>query len=174
MNDRLVWIAVSIFLVPVLSLAMGPKSPYPATPVAPREFVPPNGANVGRGVVKGISLPLDKRYSELTLEQQGLLKSEYEAMPQGDEPPFPLNGLRGIYKVVSEGQDKLLVEGDLSMIVEINSQGKATAVSVYKTPSPEMTQLVAAVLMLEPYKPAICGGKPCAMAFPFRVTLGKR
>jgi hypothetical protein len=36
------------------------------------------------------------------------------------------------------------------------------------SPSPEMTQFAASVLLLTKFKPAICGGQPCKMDYPFR------
>jgi hypothetical protein len=35
---------------------------------------------------------------------------------------------------------------------------------------PKMTKAMASVLMLEKYKPAVCGGSPCQMQFPFRMN----
>ena len=64
----------------------------------------------------------------------------------------------------------MLAQGDLTMFVEVNEQGEATAVSVLKSPDPKLTQAVAAVLMLTKYKPALCRGQPCGMGYPFRMN----
>ena len=164
-------VALSVLVFPVLAL---PAESLPATPYSLREEEPPTGSNISRPTAKGSALPFNKRYNELTPEQQRLVKSQYEPMAEGDEPPFPANGLRNIYKAIADALPRLNGEGELSMFVEINSQGKATAVSVLKSPSAEMTQVVASVLMFEPYKPAVCSGAPCAMSFPFRIVLTKK
>jgi hypothetical protein len=39
-----------------------------------------------------------------------------------------------------------------------------------KSPDPKLTQGVATALMLTKYKPAVCRGQPCQMAYPLRMT----
>ena len=99
------------------------------------------------------------------------MKSQYDKMGDNDEPPFPLNGLRSIYKPVADAQQRLNAKGHLSMYVDVDSQGKPVSVSVFESPDPQMTKIAAAVLMLQDYKPAICNGQPCRMQFPFRIDL---
>ena len=48
---------------------------------------PTTGTNIRSDVASG-AMPFDKRYGELTPEQQGRLKSQYERMGPEDEPPF--------------------------------------------------------------------------------------
>lgn len=67
-------------------------------------------------------------------------------------------------------QRKHQVQGPLTMFVSIDSSGSATSVAVLRSPDPQATKDVAALLMLEEYTPGICKGVPCAMEFPFRVT----
>jgi hypothetical protein len=132
------------------------------------------GSNIKRNVVSGSVIPVDKKYNELTPEEQGYVKSQYEGMGPADEPPFPIDGLRPIYKAVAAAQQKLLVKGTLSMFVEVDSQGKPVSVSVYRSPDPKMTQVVGSILMLQSFKPALCNGQPCSMQFPFRITFNIR
>ena len=141
---------------------------------------PDIGSNISRERIIG-SLPLDKRYSELTREQQNAFKSQYEQMAEDDEPPFPLDGLGPLYKAIGEIHKQFLrrrfglgVDGLLAMHVQVDSQGKATSVAAYRSPDPEMTKYVATIAMLTRYKPAVCGGQPCAMAFPIRIQLTSR
>lgn len=131
------------------------------------------GTNIKKEVASG-TVPFDKRYSELTPEQQGQLKSQYESMGPEDEPPFPANGLGPIYRAIAAAQQKLLVEGSLSVAVEVDSLGHAVSVSVLRSSDPKMTQFVAAVLMNEPYKAALCTGAPCTMQFPVRMQFQTR
>jgi hypothetical protein len=138
-----------------------------------RQDQPDIGTNIKREVARGSVLPLDKGYPDLSPEEQSYVKSQYEPMRANDEPPFPVNGLRPIYKAIATIQQKLLVTGGMSLVVDINDQGQATSVSVLRSPDSEMTKLVASVLMLQKYKPALCSGSPCSMQFPFRVTFEK-
>jgi hypothetical protein len=131
---------------------------------------PSTGSTIRREIVIGGIVPFDKRYSELTVEQQRVLKSQYERMGDADEPPFPANGLRPIYQMLASGQQELRANGPLTIFVEVDSQGRATKVSVLQSPNPEMTKFAASVLLLEKYKPAVCNGIPCTMEFPFRIT----
>ena len=127
------------------------------------------GTRVRNEIARGGIIPFDRRYEELTNAQREYLKSQYESMGANDEPPFPVNGLASIYKVVAKGQQKFLVTGDMSLAVEVNGQGEATSVSIFKSPDAELTKFVASVLMFQKYKPAVCNGSPCTMQFPFRV-----
>jgi hypothetical protein len=131
---------------------------------------PSTGSTFGREVVIEGIVPFDKRYSELTLEQRRILKSQYERMGDADEPPFPVNGLRPIYLKLASGQQELRVNGPLTIFVGVDSQGRATKVSILQSPNPAMSKFAASVLLLEKYKPAVCNGIPCPMEFPFRTT----
>ena len=126
--------------------------------------------SVWRNAATGSAIPFDKRYAELSGDQQSYLKSQYEGMGPDDEPPFPINGLRPIYNAIAAGQRRLLIKGRMTLAVEVNSQGEATSVSVLQSADLEMTQFAASVLMLQKYKAAICNGTPCTMQFPFRIA----
>jgi len=135
---------------------------------------PDTGTSIKRGIATGSVVPFDKRYSELTPEEQASVKSLYEGLGPNDEPPYPLNGLAPIYNVIAAGQQKLLVTGNVTLAVEVDNQGDATSVSVLRSADPEMVKFVASVLMLQKYKPAMCNGSPCTMQFPFRISFDTR
>jgi hypothetical protein len=128
------------------------------------------GSNIPRRVTSSSEIPLNRRYADLTPEQQELVKSNYEAMRPLDEPPYPENGLLPLFEAVREIQRRLLVEGDLTMFVDVDPKGEATSVSVIKSPDPKLTQAMASILMAVKYKPAICKGQPCSMRFPLRMN----
>jgi hypothetical protein len=133
----------------------------------------PTGSHIRRsGVDPGI-VPFDKRYDELTPEQQRAFKDQYGAMPDADEPPFPAEGLQSIYGALASIAMRLNVEGPIEMHVEVDEKGVARAVQVLRTPRQDMIKPAATVLMLEKYKPGMCGGKPCRMQLPVRTTLRK-
>jgi hypothetical protein len=64
--------------------------------------------------------------------------------------------------------------GKLIASVTVDSQGQARDVVVYKSSSKEATTIAARALSDETYKPAICKGQPCTMAFVLRVQLLER
>jgi hypothetical protein len=119
-------------------------------------------------------IPLDKRYSELTQEQKNKFKSQYQSMPDDDEPPFPINGLDSLYKPIIEAMQSLRLEGLLDLVVEVDPTGKAKDVSVRKSPGSEVTQVATTALMSQMYKPAVCSGKPCASVFPLQADFTRR
>ena len=135
-----------------------------------KQEVASTGSNILRRAVMGSSVPLNRRYAELTREEQDIVKSAYEAMYPLDEPPYPIDGTLPIFQAVRTIQRVLLEQGELAMFVEVDARGQATSVSVMKSPDPKLTQAVASVLMLTKYKPAVCRGQPCGMGYPFRVT----
>lgn len=143
----------------------------PAPRYTLKQYDPDTGSNIRRDTVSGSAIPLNMKYADLTAEQQGWLRAQYEDMAAEDEPPFPANGLGPIYKAISVAQQRFPARGPLTLYVDVNSQGEATAVSVFQSPDPQLTQAVATVLMLEKYKPAVCKGTPCAMQFPIRTLL---
>ena len=134
-----------------------------------KQATPTTGSNIPRPRVSS-QLPLNRRYSELTREEQDIVKSAYEAMMPLDEPPYPINGLLPLFEAVREINRKLVAEGELSMFVDVDAQGQVTSISVMKSPDPKLTQAMANVLMLTKFKPAVCRGQPCNMGYPFRMT----
>ena len=135
-----------------------------------KQAVPTTGSNIARRVVTSSQIPINRRYGELTREEQDVVKAGYEAMMPLDEPPYPADGLVPMFEAVREIQRKLLAQGELTMFVDVDPQGRATSVSVLKSPDAKLTQAVANVLMLTKYKPAVCGGQACRMSYPFRMT----
>ncbi len=137
---------------------------------AVKQQVATTGSNIPKNVVTSSKVPINRRYAELTPDEQEVVKSAYDAMRPLDEPPYPIDGLGPVFEALREVQRKVLAEGELSMFVEVDPLGNATAVSVMKSPDPKLTQVVASVLMLTKYKPAVCRGQPCQMAYPLRMS----
>jgi hypothetical protein len=132
-----------------------------------KEDEPRTGSLIRRNAVHGSSIPINKRYDELTAEEKASVNQDYEKIEPGDEPPFPLDGLRPVYDAVRKIQGKLQVRGELYLIVTVGADGKATEVKVIGSPSPEMVRGAASVMLLTKFKPAQCRGQPCRMDFPF-------
>jgi hypothetical protein len=158
----------------VLLAACGATPPTSSQPLKPEYTIraddPPVGSRIKRVEVSGSALPINKRYHELTPAEKTILHGYYESIATGDEPPFPAEGLRPIHDAIRRAQAKLLVRGELLLIVEVSSTGLPTEVKAIGAPSPEMVQFAASVLLLTKFKPAVCGGTPCKMQFPFRYS----
>ena len=130
----------------------------------------PTGSMLKRGVVTG-DLPYDKRYDQLTEAQRDLVKANYEPMAADDEPPFPADGLGAVMKALRKAASATYPRGVLDIAVEVGPDGVARSARIYHAPDDaRFTQYAAQVLMLTKYKPAVCGGKACAMWFPLNAT----
>lgn len=135
---------------------------------------PSTGSHITKSVLLGDAwLPLNRTWAELSDEDKRKVRSQYEAMPAGDEPPFPAEGLLPIYKAIGEGQRHLrrLGSGQMTLVATVDSQGKVAQVQVLGQGVPGLNEFVAQVLMVTPFKPAVCGGQPCRMDFPFRLRV---
>jgi len=130
------------------------------------------GTIIKKDIKWNSKIPLDKTYSELTPEQRAELHAMYEALPEGDEPPFPQQGIKPIFSAIRKAQRVLQARGELNMAVTVGPDGVATKVEdrggVYNV---QMTELAQQVLLLTKYKPAVCSGKPCTMQFRFTQKL---
>jgi len=121
------------------------------------------------------NIPLNKTYEQLTPEQKAELGALYEQMPPGNEPPFPIQGLRPVFNSIVKGQRIVRARGTLNMVVNVSPEGKALDVidlgGVGGVNAREMTQFAQSVLLMTKFKPAVCAGKPCKSQFPFQLEL---
>ena len=134
------------------------------------EDEPRLGSHVRKQAVGPTKIAVNLPYHELPPEDRARLHDQYERMAEGDEPPFPLNGLRSILDPIRQGQVKLQVTGKLHLIATIGPDGKVREVKALSSPSPEMTRFAAQIMAVTRYKPALCGGQACTMDLPLRVN----
>lgn len=123
-------------------------------------------------------IPINLTYGELSPAERKRLHARWEHIADGDEPPFPVDGLASIYEATSLAQQVHLVVGKLTLIATVEPDGTVSQVKALGSPSAELTQTVASVLLLTKFKPAVCSGQPCRMDFPldyeFRVEAPPR
>ena len=119
-------------------------------------------------------IPFDSTYGSLTADQKAVLFSDYESLPAGDEPPFPLYGIRHVVRPMVPFAEIYNPVGPMVAAVEVDAKGNATEVTVYQSPDPQLTRIVSAALNLEQYKPASCQGQPCRMQFVLRLNFPDR
>jgi len=132
------------------------------------------GSHIKRDVGHNSRLPFDKSYNELTPEQQSIVKSNYETMGPGDEPPYPVKGLAPLYRAASQAVSARHEHGLLEMSVVVGADGEGKSVKVYQTPDQETAKAVAIAMMHEKYKPALCKGQPCEQEFLLKANLSKQ
>jgi hypothetical protein len=120
------------------------------------------------------SAPIEGRYSELTPTQKAAVANDYENLAAGDEPPYPMYGVRHLISPVVRYADAGEPIGKLVATVVIDAQGKPGTITVYQSPDPVLTKFVASQLATEQYKPAVCHGQPCEMTYVLRLDFPRR
>lgn len=120
-------------------------------------------------VAKDFVVPPALSYNSMSKEQQAIIKRSYPILQDDDTPPYLSRGQKELMREFAEATRLSADKGRLSLNVLIDADGKPSSVSVLETPSANMTQYAAALLIRQKYTPAICAGQPCAMSFPFRV-----
>jgi hypothetical protein len=131
------------------------------------------GSYLPQDIITG-PLPFDGTYAQLTPGQKAVLAADYENLGPGDEPPYPVYGLRHLVRpLVSyvETQDPV---GPLVAAVTVDSRGNATSVTVYRSPDPQLARIVSGLMNLEKYKPATCHGQPCSMQYVLHLDFPSR
>jgi len=112
-------------------------------------------------------LPFDKSYAELTPAQRSIVRRSYRLMHPDDEPPYPEQGSQPMSEVMYKWQALAPVDGRLVFHVLIDASGNPKSVTFIASPSPKLKDLVMLVVARMKFKPALCGGVPCEMKFPF-------
>lgn len=115
------------------------------------------------------SLPSNVGWEMLTAEEKEQFRSQYPALEEGDDPPYPEHGPAGIYKVVRAAGGKYGDSGELRLNVLVGADGTAKQVVKLGDFDAEATRYVASAAMAEHYKPAKCHGAPCEMMYPLHV-----
>lgn len=104
-------------------------------------------------------------YSELTAEEKAKLNADYEAMPPGDEPPYPLGGLVAYSDPLSRRAFERRAVGELKAVSTVDASGRVTGTVVHALPEGLGEDDVKRVMSRVPFKPAVCGGRTCVMDF---------
>ncbi len=116
-------------------------------------------------------LPLNATYEQLSADDKAKIRANYDNMPEGDEPPFPKEGLFPLWEHISGLAYKRIQKGNIMAIASVDATGKVGQVMMYETTSNTVTRVVSTVLAATEFKPAVCSGKPCAMDFIFEGRL---
>jgi len=124
-------------------------------------------------------IPYDKPYSALSARQKEIVRSDYE-LAQGDEPPFPSNGLGSLYSPLLRTLDKLNgivaavpFSGPLLAVLNVSASGEVSNVTFYKAPEgAEIRNSLALTFMKVRFDPGTRGGKPADTEFLIDTEIG--
>lgn len=158
------------------ALALAGSLAAAADPAAPHTYRVTDvliGSLVPQNIIEG-PLPFDATYAALTPEQKAVLFSDYESLGAGDEPPYPLYGIRHLVKPLVPLIETYDITGSVLAAVKVDSRGNGVDVTVYQSPDPQVSRLVTASLLFDKYKPARCNGQPCSMQFVLRADFPVR
>ena len=114
-------------------------------------------------------IPLDKRYYELSAEQKNKVRGLFSSLSSNQIPPFPVGGMKAIYKPIIAEHKKRAKGGTLSLLATVNENGRVESLSVAQSPTKKMAEVSAAVLNNIQFDPAFCAGEPCKMEFPIEI-----
>ena len=135
-----------------------------------KEYEARLGTRIRRDQIHGSSVAVNLPYAQLSEQDKASLHAWWENIAPGDEPPFPVHGLRELYDPLRKAGDVFLDAGKLVAVATVGPDGKVLDVRVFEAPSKKMGDFVARVLLLTDFKPAICSGVPCRMEYPLRMT----
>ncbi|MGM9479882.1 hypothetical protein ACS5PN_01670 [Roseateles sp. NT4] len=139
---------------------------------APKQFefrVAEVGSHILGTSGRAEGLPLNRRYAELDAGEKAKVRANYEAMPAGDEPPYPADGLLPVFKAVQTAKQASL--GQLTLVADVDSAGKVRHVDTFGKVDAEFARFAARVLAATPFKPGRCAGKPCNMQYVLKMQI---
>lgn len=133
----------------------------------------PKGRNL-RPIEATSPIPFNKKYDQLSEVQVKIFRSYFENLNDTDTPPYPQKGLIEIYEPLIEGHKRIGGVGELLVFTEVNDKGGVNNVTVYKSPTKQLADLVTTVMFNTKFKPATCDGAPCTMDYPFYYDVPRR
>jgi hypothetical protein len=158
---------IATLLLALTPLAMCQTQPEPRYGI--KEDTSRTGSNIRRNQFSSPAVALNLPYDQLPEADKRALHSWWEPMQQGDEPPFPSEGLQALYGPVRKASNALHDLGQLYAIATVEKDGNVSQARVLSSPSTQMADFTAKLLLLTKFKPAICNDQPCRMDFPLQV-----
>lgn len=111
------------------------------------------------------SVPFSRHYKNFNDVDKATYRSYYENNLDGNIPPYPSAGLRQIAKYVKNRHLKINEPGRLFVVANVDTKGKVLKVSVFESPSDDMSKLISAAIWDEKFEVAQCEGQACSMEF---------
>jgi hypothetical protein len=133
------------------------------------------GTNIRQRIVSDADVPLHLGYAQMTPEQRQRIDAGFPTLEEGDEPPYPIGGMKRFYALMSEAIGTYEAQGPLYVQVLVGADGRPVSVTSKglegQVTGEKMRYFAALAAMSLAYKPALCRGKPCEMRFPFYLEL---
>jgi hypothetical protein len=106
-------------------------------------------------------------WAKLSESEREIVKRRYSTLEEGDEPPYPVNGMRPVHAALAKASHiDPGFAGPVRIHVLVGVDGRPkSAATIGKLP-PEMSRYFAGVMMVTGYKPGVCHGQPCEMLLP--------
>ena len=116
-------------------------------------------------------VPPGANWDALTSEQKDWIRTRYQTLEQGDDPPYPVNGTSEFFKVAQAASQAFPdARGKLRLYILVGKDGVPKSVRKAGTYNEDITRHMAAAAMAIRYKPALCHGEPCEMVYPFELN----
>ena len=82
--------------------------------------------------------------------------------------------LRTLFDPIGKAHAKLAQSGTLRVVAIVGKDGQVIEARILESPSEQLGQFAARLLMVTKFKPALCSGQPCRMEFPLNVQFVRR
>jgi len=116
------------------------------------------------------SVPFSKRFKDLTSEQQNLVRAKFDNLGRNDTPPFPVSGLRAVYKPLIKANKTFGDNSALEVTAKITSQGFVNGITVHNNDNTKLVAYIERSLRYTKFDPASCNGVACDMDFPIEIN----
>jgi hypothetical protein len=77
------------------------------------------GTIIRRDLAWSSKIPLDKTYEQFAPEEKAEFHALYLDLAPGDEPPFPVAGMRPVFNSIKKGQQIVRARGQLNLVVTV-------------------------------------------------------
>jgi hypothetical protein len=144
----------------------------PPPPAATEKFYlkddePHTGSNI-KDTLATTSYPPDAGWAALSPAAQALVKTMFPALEDGDEPPYPEQGIRPVYMLLREAARAYRLDsGTIVVLVTVEADGTASSAASIGELDEKVRRFASAATLAQRYKPARCHGQPCKMIFPY-------
>lgn len=159
-----------------LAVTDGVVPGQPAAPIAKASYTLKASALNSRALVRDdiatrLEVPPRLPYDKLSANDQATVKRWFPALAPDDEPPYPLEGPADFYRTAGRIVGVTRQYGSISLYVLVGTDGKPVSVTAIGLENAEVRKAISVAAGRLKYKPAVCGGQPCEMMYPYRLCL---
>ncbi len=116
------------------------------------------------------TVPFNKRFDALTSQQQNLVKAKFDHLGVNDTPPFPVSGLKAVYKPLVKANKVYGDNSTLNVTATVSTNGTVTDVKVHNSNNVDLVSYIERNLQHAEFQPASCNGVACEMNFPIEIS----